>query len=363
MLSLTGGFWEMLGEPIDQILLVQSLSGISSSLGRLNRVGTRRFYNNGGRLTLWTAFAQFQSEGRIPLAGRRKRLGNAQPLLYTATSECRLWDLICPGSSSGLSPFLPNKNCFFINAFIIGYQQGIAYTDFVQESRQPVCYATFNQNLETTYLLLALPPKRIWQALQHRIQISTPRQPIINWFCHQPKDELVKVTWTWWYLWKARNAILFLSQPFHPSSVVGKICYAKHEWRMVSTLLTTKNRHPIPPENWTAPPPGTHKLNVDGSFHIANGTAGMGGIIHDCRGRLVQAFACAITANSAIEAEMKALLRGIQLCVQNNLTNAIVEVHISAIYHSDLSLQQHMQVQEIGSEHLQEQEGLEQQEE
>ncbi|KAJ8649687.1 hypothetical protein MRB53_002710 [Persea americana] len=129
---------------------------------------------------------------------------------------------------------------------------------------------------------------------------------------------------------------------------------------------------------------------------------------------------------------MKALLRGIQLCVQNDLTDVIVEgdsflirnsltstigiswslihlwcrilntlweiprwraevvrrsankmadilselgppvemlftsslaVHISAIYHSDLTLQQHMQVQEIGSYHLQEQEGLEQQEE
>ena len=96
----------------------------------------------------------------------------------------------------------------------------------------------------------------------------------------------MKVTWTWWYLWKARNAIIFLSQPFHPSSIVGKICYAMHEWRMVSTLRTTKNCHSIPPEIWTAPPPGTHKLNVDGSFHIATGTAGIGGIIRD-RGRLL----------------------------------------------------------------------------
>lgn len=48
-----------------------------------------------------------------------------------------------------------------------------------------------------------------------------------------------------------------------------------HEWSMVSTLLTPKNHHPIPLENWIAPPPETHKLNVDGSFHIANGTTGI----------------------------------------------------------------------------------------
>lgn len=94
---------------------------------------------------------------------------------------------------------------------------------------------------------------------------------------------------------------------------------------MVSTLLTTKNRHSIPPEIWTTPPPGTYKLNVYGSFNIANGTTGIGGIVRDCKGRLLQAFACAITANSAVEAEMKALLGGIQLCLQNELTDVIVE--------------------------------------
>ena len=47
------------------------------------------------------------------------------------------------------------------------------------------------------------------------------------------------------------------------------------------------------------------------------------------------------------------------------LFTSSLPVHILAIYHNDLTLQQqqHMHVQEIGSYYLQEQEGLEQQEE
>ncbi|KAJ8620410.1 hypothetical protein MRB53_028939 [Persea americana] len=136
---------------------------------------------------------------------------------------------------------------------------------------------------------------------------------------------MTKVTWTWWYIWKIRSAILFQSQPFHPNPIVGKICNAMREWNVVCTLLTTILNPPMPPENWTAPPPPTHKLNVDGSFNNMNGTTGIGGIIHDNSGWLLLAFACAITAHSATDSEMQALLRGTQLCVENGLTDVIVE--------------------------------------
>ncbi|KAJ8617356.1 hypothetical protein MRB53_013542 [Persea americana] len=52
------------------------------------------------------------------------------------------------------------------------------------------------------------------------------------------------------------------------------------------------------------PPSEILRLNVDGSFHNSNGTAGIGGIIRDNCGRLFLAFAFATTTNSAIEAEI-----------------------------------------------------------
>ncbi|KAJ8642144.1 hypothetical protein MRB53_018838 [Persea americana] len=80
----------------------------------------------------------------------------------------------------------------------------------------------------------------------------------------------------------------------------------------------------MPPQVWTTTPQH-YKLNVDGSFHTSNGTAGIGRIIRDSCGRLLLAFASATTTNSAIEAEMLALLRGTQPCVENGLTEDIVE--------------------------------------
>lgn len=128
--------------------------------------------------------------------------------------------------------------------------------------------------------------------------------------------------------------MFFQSQPFHPTSIVGKLCHAMHEWNVVRTLLNTRMNIFTPPEHWTAPPPLTHKQKVDGSFHNINGTAGIEGIIRNSSGRLLLAFACAITTNLALEAKMQALLRGTQLCVANGFTDVIVEGDSCIIWNS-----------------------------
>lgn len=133
------------------------------------------------------------------------------------------------------------------------------------------------------------------------------------------------VSWTWWYLWKARHSLLFQAQPFHPTSIIGKILQALHEWNVATSLFHNSRRRPSPPETWSAPPPSVHKLNIDGSFNPISGTAGIGGIIRDHHGDLIQAFSYATAAKSPLEAEMQAFLRGLQLCLGLGLTDIIIE--------------------------------------
>lgn len=148
-------------------------------------------------------------------------------------------------------------------------------------------------------------------------------EPLASWFWNQPKEVLTIVTW--WYIWKSRNAIIFESQPFHPHLILGKILRPLHEHNIAGTILNCPNNRSLPPATWSPPPANTHKLNVDGSFNPNARTAGIGGILRDAQGTIVQGFAAKIIAASPLEAELHALLRGIQVCNSTGVREVIIK--------------------------------------
>ena len=60
------------------------------------------------------------------------------------------------------------------------------------------------------------------------------------------------------------------------------------------------------------------KLNFDGFYNPFTLTAGIGGIIRDSTGTLIMAFAGKVSADNALEAELKALIKGVELCVEKH---------------------------------------------
>jgi Reverse transcriptase-like len=72
---------------------------------------------------------------------------------------------------------------------------------------------------------------------------------------------------------------------------------------------------------WLTPPRGKLKLNVDGAYKRSINSAGGGGIIRDCHGDIIHAFASYYpNVHSSFEAEALALVDGLSLCVQLNLS-------------------------------------------
>ncbi|KAK3156152.1 hypothetical protein QOZ80_2AG0103510 [Eleusine coracana subsp. coracana] len=92
------------------------------------------------------------------------------------------------------------------------------------------------------------------------------------------------------------------------------------------TTTTTNHRSsfaPPPPPSvilvrWTPPPPGCFKLNFDGSvLHDGSGRATIGGVLRDCTGRIVFAFAERTSHAPIGVVEARALIRGLDLVLQS----------------------------------------------
>lgn len=81
-----------------------------------------------------------------------------------------------------------------------------------------------------------------------------------------------------------------------------------HEWWVATDLIKTSLPKGTPAATWQPPPPNILKLNVDGSFYHHTNTLGIGGIIRDHQGSLIQAFTTTTVSESVVEAELQAIL-------------------------------------------------------
>ncbi|KAK1650889.1 hypothetical protein QYE76_068694 [Lolium multiflorum] len=69
---------------------------------------------------------------------------------------------------------------------------------------------------------------------------------------------------------------------------------------------------------WQAPPDGCVKINFDGSmYYDGSGRASIGGVIRDCTGRVLVAFAKRTKPSSPGIAEAQALIHGLQLALRH----------------------------------------------
>ncbi|KAJ8629693.1 hypothetical protein MRB53_023016 [Persea americana] len=155
-------------------------------------------------------------------------------------------------------------------------------------SINPLCVLCHQESKNTYHLFGSYrATSTLWSSFHRTTHTLPPQTPVDSWFWNQNTSRQLVVGCLWWYVWKARNNIIFHNQPWHPLSVL---------------------RQP--------PPPNAYKLNVDGSFNPLTQTSRIGGVICDYRGVLIQAFASSTVANSALEAELIALLRGVSMCLE-----------------------------------------------
>ncbi|KAL0458988.1 UNVERIFIED_CONTAM: putative ribonuclease H protein [Sesamum latifolium] len=77
---------------------------------------------------------------------------------------------------------------------------------------------------------------------------------------------------------------------------------------------------------WNKPPDNWLNLNTDGAAKGNPGPAGAGGLLRDHFGRIIFAFQEPLGTCSNVQAELKAILRGLQICKDKNLHKIWIEV-------------------------------------
>ncbi|KAF8762282.1 hypothetical protein HU200_009635 [Digitaria exilis] len=96
-----------------------------------------------------------------------------------------------------------------------------------------------------------------------------------------------------------------------------------------------KGKRSKPASRWRPPPEGWTKVNVDGSFVIQTGGAGIGVVGRDNRGN-VKFLACQeiLSCASAAEAEASAVLMGVRLATQWSPGKVLLETDCARVAHA-----------------------------
>ncbi|XP_048129004.1 uncharacterized protein LOC125312956 [Rhodamnia argentea] len=146
-----------------------------------------------------------------------------------------------------------------------------------------------------------------------------------------------------WQIWKARNGLVFRQRHPDPWHVVN-IALANHlnftRWNANISPAQHKQQQngntESRPLRWQPPPPGTPKLNVDGSFISGQATGVIAGILRDSRGRCIDGFAQSVQAADSEQVEAFACQKAIRFAV-DRLTHNDVDLRtaLTVVIESD----------------------------
>ncbi|XVF69460.1 hypothetical protein PTKIN_Ptkin11bG0083900 [Pterospermum kingtungense] len=136
-------------------------------------------------------------------------------------------------------------------------------------------------------------------------------------------SKLEKALYACWCTWNNRNNCIFHNRCSTVESLVFKA--EQH-----ATYFEQAN-HVVPFSSnvngtWIALPLGFYKLNVDVGFSVSDKRASCGMVIRDCQGQVILSASKAFSGfHSALQAELRAILFGLEMAHQRSLLVHYVE--------------------------------------
>ncbi|XP_039173794.1 uncharacterized protein LOC120296180 [Eucalyptus grandis] len=135
-----------------------------------------------------------------------------------------------------------------------------------------------------------------------------------------------------WEIWKARNHFIFRRVQKSPDQVIDSaFALASLQKRVHQKDLKGHSSWLSPNRSWQPPPLGTMKINLDGSFPTASHRGSIAGMARDHSGRLLGGITRSVSASSALETEIQALILSLHDLIQQELTDSNLLVESDSI--------------------------------
>ena len=155
----------------------------------------------------------------------------------------------------------------------------------------------------------------------------------IKYVCGSHQMRIIAVFW--WFIWYARNQLVFRQDPISPRSVVemiktfmnklNKVEMARCGEDLISSSPVCGHSAGRDAVAWVRPPAQFAKLNIDGSV-LKNGSASYGFVLRDDEGKVLLSGASSIPPDlSILVAEAWGLREGIRGALFLGVKNIIIE--------------------------------------
>ena len=169
----------------------------------------------------------------------------------------------------------------------------------------------------------------VWGASRLKL-LAIPTQPHefldLVWEIRERKPGIDWETFvvTAWCLWNQRNALKHGGQCKDVGCILKEVAEYVTEFRQENICLNEPSNPPI--SHWTPPRCGWYKINVDGAVFKESGSCGVGVVIRNEEGLLMDAVSKRVELPlKALEVEVRAVQERIQLAWELGLREVTIE--------------------------------------
>lgn len=131
-----------------------------------------------------------------------------------------------------------------------------------------------------------------------------------------------------WFIWKRRNLWVFSRENVKSTECLHKASSAISEFSSITLKASLSSTNQTPNQNpvmqWSPPPPGFTKLNMDAAWKQESLLAGLAGVARNSQGQWIMGFKSKAMADSSLMAELLAIRHGLQLVAQQGWERVIL---------------------------------------
>ncbi|PPD73274.1 hypothetical protein GOBAR_DD29797 [Gossypium barbadense] len=145
---------------------------------------------------------------------------------------------------------------------------------------------------------------------------------------------MLRVVYTLWYIWKAKCEKVMQGKEIDVWSTIRNILFATKEWSYMNAQYKLGRSQDMPDfkiRGWEKPEDSWLKINCDVTFNVDTGDTGLGVVVQNSEGLLVDGTGKHVQVDSLEVMKALALKMVADLAKQKGFQNIIFEIDLKVV--------------------------------